>query len=95
MTILSRELFLSISNECVVDIVLNKVDGAATKASTHDTAAANSVGLGNLHKKIKFLTAYLIFLGEAFVGLVHLTAYGLVIACLKSITDGEDAVFFT
>ena len=38
MAILSCELSCNILNELVVDVVLNQVDGAATEATTHDTA---------------------------------------------------------
>ena len=92
MTILSCELSCNILYELVIDVVLNQVDGAATEATTHDTATSNTVLLGNIVQEVELLAAYLVFLAQTVVGLIHLLAYSLVVTLLKSIADCQYAV---
>ena len=72
MTIFSRELSCNVLNELVVDIVLYQVDGAATEATAHDTATSNTILLSHFIQEVEFLAAYLVFLAQAVVSLVHL-----------------------
>ena len=92
VTILSCELSCNILNELVVDVVLNQVDGAATEATTHDTATSNTVLLGNIVQEVELLAAYLVFLAQTVVSLIHLLTYSLVVTLLKSIADCQYAV---
>ena len=92
VTILSCELSGNILNKLVVDVVFYQVDGAATEATTHDTATSNTVLLGNIVQEVEFLAAYLIFLAQTMVSLVHLLTYCLVVALHKSIADCQYAV---
>ena len=92
VTILSCELSGNILAELVVEVVLYQVDGAATEATTHDTATSNAVFLGNVVQEVKLLAAYLILLAQTIVSLVHLLTYSLVVTLLKSIADCQYAV---
>ena len=89
----SKILFCDIGHELVMNFILNQVDGAATKAATHDTTSCNAVLFGNIIEEIKLFARYLIILAQAFMGLVHLFAHRLVVAGFQCITNGQHTVF--
>ena len=60
MAILSVELLLGSLDELLVQVVAYQVDGAATKAATHDTRTSNAAFLGDIVQEVELLTRYLV-----------------------------------
>lgn len=61
MTIFGSELNFGISDELVIKLILNKIDSAASKATTHDATSCYAILSCNVIKEIKFFTRNFIF----------------------------------
>jgi len=60
MTILSVEFLLGSLNELLVQVVAYQIDGAATKAATHDARTCNTAFLSDIVQEVELLARYLI-----------------------------------
>ena len=95
MTILCFELLCHVSNELVIQIVLNEVDGTATKAATHDARTSHAIFLSNVVEEVKLFAAYLILFAKSVMRFVHHLSNGLVVASIECITDSENTFLLT
>ena len=93
MTIFGCKFSFCICNELIVDVILYKVDGTASEATTHNTAACYTILFGYVIQEVKFLTTNLVFFAQTIVCLVHLLTNSFVVTFLKSIAYCQHAVF--
>ena len=57
MTILCCELLCCVSNELVIQLILNEVDGTTTEATTHDAGTSYAILLSNVVEEVELFTA--------------------------------------
>lgn len=91
LAILLFELLYDNLLEVGSEFISYEVDGATTEATTHDAATSYIALLGNFVEEVEFFAAYLIFLAEAVVGLIHHLADCFVVVLLESFANVEHA----